>query len=71
MPDSFEHTPTVSIRIPNGAFTSLAGNADLHPSDRGRRSHRGMTLKTLLGLENERKAFERYRRIRQAERVYI
>lgn len=28
MPDSFEHTPTVSIRMPNGALTSLAGNAD-------------------------------------------
>jgi anaerobic magnesium-protoporphyrin IX monomethyl ester cyclase len=31
---------------------------------------RGVSLKTLLGLENERKAFERYRAIRQAERVY-
>jgi len=30
MPDSFEHTPTVSIRIPNGALTSLAGNVDPH-----------------------------------------
>src|SRR5262249_15850374 len=30
MPDSFEHTPTVSIRIPNGALTSLAGNVDSH-----------------------------------------
>lgn len=30
MPDSFEHTPTVSIRMPNGALTSLAGNADPH-----------------------------------------
>jgi radical SAM superfamily enzyme YgiQ (UPF0313 family) len=32
---------------------------------------RGMTLKTLFGLESEHKAFERYRTIRQAERVYI
>ena len=31
---------------------------------------RGVTLKTLLGLENERKACERYRAIRQAERIY-
>jgi radical SAM superfamily enzyme YgiQ (UPF0313 family) len=31
---------------------------------------RGVTLKTLLGLENEHKAFERYRAIRQAERIY-
>jgi hypothetical protein len=28
MPDSFEHTPTVAIRMPNGALTSLAGNVD-------------------------------------------
>ena len=32
---------------------------------------RGVTLKTLVGLENEHKAFERYRAIRQAERVYV
>jgi anaerobic magnesium-protoporphyrin IX monomethyl ester cyclase len=30
MPDSFEHTPTVSIRMPNGALASLAGNVDAH-----------------------------------------
>jgi anaerobic magnesium-protoporphyrin IX monomethyl ester cyclase len=30
MPDSFEHMPTVGIRIPNGALTSLAGNIDSH-----------------------------------------
>jgi radical SAM superfamily enzyme YgiQ (UPF0313 family) len=30
MPDSFEHTPTVTIRMPNGALTSLAGNIDPH-----------------------------------------
>ncbi|HYA28046.1 MAG TPA: radical SAM protein [Acidobacteriota bacterium] len=28
MPDSFEHTPTVGIRMPNGALSSLAGNVD-------------------------------------------
>jgi hypothetical protein len=33
--------------------------------------YRGGTLKTLLGLENERKAFERYRGIRAAERTYL
>ena len=32
---------------------------------------RGCTLKTVLGLEDERKAFQRYRAIRQAERVYV
>jgi anaerobic magnesium-protoporphyrin IX monomethyl ester cyclase len=30
MPDSFEHMPTVAIRMPNGALTSLAGNLDKH-----------------------------------------
>jgi radical SAM superfamily enzyme YgiQ (UPF0313 family) len=30
MPDSFEHTPTIAIRMPNGALTSLAGNLDPH-----------------------------------------
>jgi radical SAM superfamily enzyme YgiQ (UPF0313 family) len=30
MPDSFEHTPTVAIRMPNGGLTSLAGNVDPH-----------------------------------------
>ena len=28
MPDSFEHTPALAIRMPNGALTSLAGNVD-------------------------------------------
>jgi radical SAM superfamily enzyme YgiQ (UPF0313 family) len=32
---------------------------------------RGVAVKTLLGLENERKAFQRYRKIRQAEREYV
>ncbi|HET8947007.1 MAG TPA: radical SAM protein [Candidatus Polarisedimenticolia bacterium] len=32
MPDSFEHMPTVGIRMPNGALTSLAGNIDAHHS---------------------------------------
>ena len=30
MPDSFEHMPTVAIRMPNGALASLAGNVDDH-----------------------------------------
>jgi anaerobic magnesium-protoporphyrin IX monomethyl ester cyclase len=30
MPDSFEHMPTVGIRMPNGALSSLAGNVDAH-----------------------------------------
>lgn len=28
MPDSFEHMPTIAVRMPNGALTSLAGNVD-------------------------------------------
>jgi anaerobic magnesium-protoporphyrin IX monomethyl ester cyclase len=30
MPDSFEHTPTVAIRMPTGALGSIAGNVDPH-----------------------------------------
>jgi len=30
MPDSFEHMPTLAVRMPNGALTSLAGNIDPH-----------------------------------------
>jgi radical SAM superfamily enzyme YgiQ (UPF0313 family) len=32
MPDSFEHTPSITMRMPNGALTSLAGNVDSHHS---------------------------------------
>jgi radical SAM superfamily enzyme YgiQ (UPF0313 family) len=30
MPDSFEHMPSVVIKMPNGGLTSLAGNVDAH-----------------------------------------
>ncbi|MEO8071103.1 MAG: cobalamin-dependent protein, partial [Acidobacteriota bacterium] len=30
MPDSFEHTPSITMRMPNGALVSLAGNIDPH-----------------------------------------
>ena len=30
MPDSFEHTPSITMRMPNGALASLAGNVDSH-----------------------------------------
>jgi len=30
MPDSFEHMPVSSVRVPHGALTSLAGNVDPH-----------------------------------------
>ena len=32
---------------------------------------RGSTLKTWMGLEEEHKAFEGYRKLRAAERVYL
>jgi anaerobic magnesium-protoporphyrin IX monomethyl ester cyclase len=34
MPDSFEHTAPVTMRMPNGALGSLAGNIDAHHSVR-------------------------------------
>jgi radical SAM superfamily enzyme YgiQ (UPF0313 family) len=30
MPDSFEHTPSLAMRMPNGALSSIAGNVDRH-----------------------------------------
>lgn len=30
MPDSFEHMPSMTMRMPNGALASLAGNVDRH-----------------------------------------
>jgi anaerobic magnesium-protoporphyrin IX monomethyl ester cyclase len=30
MPDSFEHMPSLAVRMPNGALTSIAGNVDPH-----------------------------------------
>jgi anaerobic magnesium-protoporphyrin IX monomethyl ester cyclase len=30
MPDSFEHMPALTVRMPNGALASLAGNVDAH-----------------------------------------
>ncbi len=32
MPDSFEHMPSIAIRMPNGALSSIAGNVDSHHS---------------------------------------
>ena len=34
-------------------------------------TYRGCTLKTLLGIEDEHRAFERFREIRNQERAYI
>ena len=30
MPDSFEHTPALTMRMPNGGLASIAGNVDAH-----------------------------------------
>jgi anaerobic magnesium-protoporphyrin IX monomethyl ester cyclase len=30
MPDSFEHTPSLTMRMPNGGLASIAGNVDRH-----------------------------------------
>jgi anaerobic magnesium-protoporphyrin IX monomethyl ester cyclase len=30
MPDSFEHTPVLTMRMPNGGLASIAGNVDAH-----------------------------------------
>jgi hypothetical protein len=32
---------------------------------------RGSSLKSVIGLESDRKVFERYRQIRSAERAYL
>jgi hypothetical protein len=32
---------------------------------------RGSSLRSILGLENDRKVFERYRAIRAQERLYL
>src|ERR1700719_1178823 len=51
MPDSFEHMPTIAIRMPNGALTSLAGNVDPH--------HRVGAANLLLVHDRVRETVER------------
>ncbi len=51
MPDSFEHMPTVAIRMPNGALASLAGNIDAH--------HRVAIADLVLAQRNVRETVER------------
>jgi radical SAM superfamily enzyme YgiQ (UPF0313 family) len=55
MPDSFEHTPTVTIRMPNGALTSLAGNVDPH--------HRIAVADLVLVQQHTRATIERLMKI--------
>jgi radical SAM superfamily enzyme YgiQ (UPF0313 family) len=51
MPDSFEHMPTVAVRMPNGALTSLAGNVDPH--------HNVAVADLILVQQNVRETVER------------
>ena len=52
MPDSFEHMPTMAIRMPNGALTSLAGNLDGH--------HRVAVADLILVQSRVRETVERF-----------
>ena len=51
MPDSFEHMPTVAVRMPNGALASLAGNVDPH--------HRVAVADLILVQQQVRETVER------------
>ena len=50
MPDSFEHMPSVAVRMPNGALASLAGNVDHH--------HRVHIADLILAQQNVRETVE-------------
>ena len=52
MPDSFEHMPSVVVRMPNGALTSLAGNVDAH--------HRVAVVDLILVQDRVRETVERF-----------
>ncbi len=54
MPDSFEHTATVTTRMPNGALASLAGNVDRH--------HRVAIADLILAARQVRPTVERLMR---------
>ena len=61
MPDSFEHMPTIAIRMPNGGLTSLAGNVDSH--------HRVAVADLILAQANVRETVTRLVRELQPEVV--
>jgi radical SAM superfamily enzyme YgiQ (UPF0313 family) len=54
MPDSFEHTPALTLRIPTGALSSLAGNVDPH--------HQVMVADLILAQDAVRETVERLMR---------
>ena len=51
MPDSFEHMPSIIIRMPNGALSSIAGNIDPH--------HKVAVGDLILAQQNVRETVER------------
>jgi radical SAM superfamily enzyme YgiQ (UPF0313 family) len=61
MPDSFEHTPVVAVRMPNGALTSLAGNVDPQ--------HEVAVADLLLAQRNVRATVERLVRAHEPDLV--
>jgi anaerobic magnesium-protoporphyrin IX monomethyl ester cyclase len=61
MPDSFEHMPSVAIRMPNGALASLAGNVDPH--------HRVAVADLILVQRRVRETLERLVRETQPDVV--
>jgi len=56
MPVAFLHNPLFVLRNATMMFAH---------------TYRGSTVKSLLGLEDERKAFARYRAMREVERNYV
>src|SRR6516164_1697145 len=61
MPDSFEHMPTVAVRMPNGGLTSLAGNVDSH--------HKVAVADLILVQQSVRQTVERLMREFDADLV--
>src|ERR1051325_10266566 len=61
MPDSFEHTPTLAMRMPNGALASLAGNVD--------RAHEVAVADLILAQSAVRETVERLVRDQQPDIV--
>jgi hypothetical protein len=56
LPATFWHDPWFVVR---------------HAREMAAHTFRGSTLASLLGLEDNRKAFERYKAIRRQERAYV
>jgi len=52
MPDSFEHMPSLVVRMPNGALASLAGNVDPH--------HQVVVADLILVQRHVRETVERF-----------